>query len=798
MSGLSIAYPWVLLALLLLPLLPRGAGWPWRAAALALLIVGLSQPQVSGPGGRVAVLIDVSASQGDASRERAAQFDFSALRDAPVFYHFAGETAAVPEPFAIPPFELDSTETDLARALQVAAAGGAQRVLLISDGAETRGDALAALPPFPVDALVVPARPNTRLAELITPQRATPGETVEAVAVVESDVPTRVTLRPRVAGSDRDPITRDVPAGRTSIPFRFRVDAEQGFEVRATLETDYRQPAMDDERSAEIGVLTTDPVLVIQDPAAARLLRAQGFGVVEGTAADVTSPLAYSAVVLRESAGGFTPGQLELLRGYVEQGGGLFMTGGPDSFGFGAWYRTPVEDVLPVSTDLRTEVSIPLVAMVIVVDRSQSMSTGRPSKIDLAKEGAISVVELAYQDDLLGMVVFSDVDSAGWVFELRKATERGKREMLNAILGITTSGGTVLEPAYRMALEELAQTEAAVKHVIVLSDGKLYDGQGGPFATGGTVDFQAIAQEGLRQSITTSTIAIGDAADFARMEAIAAAGGGRYYEALDVTTLPQIFTNEALTATRSLLREDAVLPEVRSHPLLSGGLRPPAVDAYIATNLKPDAEMLLAAADGEPLLAVRRQGLGRTAALTTDLNSWAGAFGTWDALPAVLGTVTRWLQSQPADYAAVVERDGDRLRVLVDAVKDGAYLNGRTLHARFDGVQVALEQIAPGRYEGRLPAGDGRGTLLVVEGGEVAARTQVSSPSPEFTTTGGAGLLSDVAARSRGEVLAEPGRYEPASTGGRLELWPALVLAGLAVFLAELVWRRFGRTTIST
>jgi hypothetical protein len=142
------------------------------------------------------------------------------------------------------------------------------------------------------------------------------------------------------------------------------------------------------------------------------------------------------------------------------------------------------------------------------------MSTGSPSKIDLAKEGAIGVVELAYQDDLLGMVVFSDADSAQWVFELRQATERGKREMLNAILGITTSGGTVLEPAYRMALEELAQTEAAVKHVIILSDGKLYDGQGGPFASGGTVDFTAIAQSGLQQDITTSTIAIGDAADF--------------------------------------------------------------------------------------------------------------------------------------------------------------------------------------------------------------------------------------------------------------------------------------------
>lgn len=793
LGAISIAHPWVLLGLLALLALPRGRGWPWRVLALALLVTALSDPRISGAGGQVAVLVDASASQGGASQERAAAFDFGELSTPPVFYHFAGETAAVSEPLALPSSELDATETDLARALQVAAAGGARRALVISDGAETRGKSLGALPGFAIDSIFVPPRPNTRLAELIAPQRSTPGETIEAIAVVQSDVPTTVTLRPSVAGSEREPIVRDVPAGRTSIPFRFRVDADQGFEVRATLETTYQQPELDDSRAVEIGVQTTAPVLVLGDPSTASLLRAQGFSVVEGSTADVTAPLGYSAVVLRESAGSFTPGQLELLRGYVEQGGGLLMTGGPESFGFGAWYRTPVEEVLPVSTDLRTEVSIPLVALVIVVDRSQSMSTGSSSKIDLAKEGAIDVVELAYQDDLLGMVVFSDADSAQWVFELRQATERGKREMLSAILGITTSGGTVLEPAYRMALEELARTDAAVKHVIVLSDGKLYDGQGGPFASGGSIDFEAIARGGLQQDITTSTIAIGDAADFARMEAVATAGGGRYYQALDVSTLPQIFTNEALTATRSLLREDAVVPDVRSHPLLSGGLQPPPVDAYIATNLKTDAEMLLGAQDGEPLLAVRRQGLGRTAALTTDLNGWAGAFGGWTDLPAVLGTVTRWLQSRPAEYAAVVEREGDRLRVVVDAVKDGAYLDGRTLHARFDGEEVALEQIAPGRYEGRLPASDGRGTLLVIEGGEVAARTQVSSPSPEFTTAGGAALLAELSARSGGEVLAEPGRYDPPSTGGQFETWPWLALAALALFVGELAWRRFGR-----
>src|SRR5690606_23121660 len=114
-------------------------------------------------------------------------------------------------------------------------------------------------------------------------------------------------------------------------------------------------------------VRTRPPLLVVDDPVLARILSAQGLSVVDGGVADITAPLAYSAVVVRGSAARFTPGQLDLLRTFVDNGGGLMMTGGPESFGFGAWYRTPVEDILPVTTDLRTEVSLPLVALVMVV-----------------------------------------------------------------------------------------------------------------------------------------------------------------------------------------------------------------------------------------------------------------------------------------------------------------------------------------------------------------------------------------------------------------------------------------------
>jgi hypothetical protein len=330
-----------------------------------------------------------------------------------------------------------------------------------------------------------------------------------------------------------------------------------------------------------------------------------------------------------------------------------------------------------------------------------------------------------------------------------------------------------------------------VKHVIVLSDGKLYDGQG-PFSDTRSTDFGALANRALRvDGITTSTIAIGEAADFERLRSLALAGGGRYYQALDVTTLPQIFTNEALTATRSLVVDDPTTPTPRPNPLLRFPQALPAVDAYVATTLRADAQELLEGQRQEPILATRRAGLGRTAALTTDLNSWSGAFGSWQGLPGALATLARWLQSQPLAYQAQARRDGGDLRVVVDAVQNGEYVNNKELTVRYGGASAPMEQIAPGRYQARLPFPPGAdGSVVVSNAGEVVARTRLGGPDPEFGDPEQATLLAELSRRTGGRTLAPGARYAPLPSGGRRSLWP--VAAGLAflLFLAELVWRR--------
>lgn len=798
--GLAFVRPLVLLALMIaaLPPLtaPRQPGSWLRAVTLALAVVALAQPYVVAPGGTTAVLVDVSDSVGDgalaAARELAPR-----LTGSEQFLLTAADTASFSElPERTPAF-LATSSTDLGRALQVAAASGAERILLVSDGVSAESALLSSLPDVPVDTLHVASRAGVGLSELLLPTQVAPGQTVRAVAVIAADVSGEATLLPTVGSERLPPVTVRVEPGRTAVPFEFSAADAALTTVSVTLQTD--DPAGATRLQRDLTVRSRPSILIIDDPAMAAALTTQGLTVSEGTVADVSAPLPYSAVVIRGSAALFTPGQLDLLRSFVLDGGGLVMTGGPESFGFGAWYRTPVEEILPVTTDLRTEVSLPLVALVMVVDRSQSMATGSPSKIELAKEGAIQVVELAYREDLLGLIAFSDESSTRWVFELRPATERGKREMLQGILGLGTAGGTVLEPAYRRALAALEQTDAAVKHVIVLSDGRLYDGAG-PFgdSTAAGPDFAALANAGLANGITTSTIAIGSEADFERLSDIAEAGGGRYYEALDVGTLPRIFTNEALTATRALLVEEPTVPAARPNPIVTFPVALPPVDAYVATSLKADAQLLLAGRNDEPLLATRRAGLGRTAALTTDLNAWAGAFGEWQGLSGALGTIGRWLQAAPSSYEAGATRDGNELRVVVDAVRGGEYVDNERLEARFAGVTTLLEQVAPGRYSGAVPWSDGAGSEVVVSvAGNVVARAAVTGADPEFADVDGAALLATVSARTGGSAVTGES-YLPLAGTSQRPLWHFALLGAVLLFLAELTWRRLAPAATPT
>lgn len=789
--GLGVERPWLLALLLVWLILPRPPGWVWRLAATVVLVSALAGVHVDQGSRRIVVLADVSESVGPQALDRIAGRD---LGEAGLVVF--GRTAAVERPIrtgALPGRSgavVDGSGTNLAQALNVAAGLGGDRILLISDGGETIGRSTEALPGVPVDVLMVPRQPSLGFAQVSAPPEARPGATVRVVAVLESDVAAQVTVDVIENGRVIERREVDVQPGRTPIAVE-RSLSEPGtysYEFRIVRSTAQNAALRDEHLSTQVKVTGGPEVLVIGDPVIADLLRVQGVSVREGVPADVVEPLGVGGIVLSASALEFTQSQLRLLTRFVEEGGGLLMTGSEGSFGLGGWYRSPLERALPVDSDIRAKIEFPLVSIVMVIDVSLSMLGGTPRKLPLAQEAAISLVEIANPTDKIGLVTFSD--RSRWAFELRPATQRGKLEMIAAITNLQAEGGTILEPGLRMAIEALERSDSRVRHIIVLGDGILGDDQIAPRP----INWAQIARDARNDGITISTVAIGADADPVRLQQIAENGGGRFHATMTAETLPRIFTAEALAATQALVVERTFNPVAFPHPL-GGGLpllQLPAAGGFISTSLKPDGELILASPGDDPVLAVRRYGLGRTAALTIDLERWGQGLLTSPGFRGLLASVARWLAGGPPEFLAVAEESVDGVMVTLDAVRGGDYVAGEAFVARLDGQERDLRQVAPGRFQAVLPPPQALpADALIVREGRVVARTQVAGALREFSVPANPALLERIAARTGGRVLTGLDEYAAPAARRPVPIWPAAALVTGFLFVGELAWRRW-------
>ena len=108
------------------------------------------------------------------------------------------------------------------------------------------------------------------------------------------------------------------------------------------------------------------------------------------------------------------------------------MIGGDQSFGPGGYYKTPIDDLLPVSLDVRGKKHLPSLALVLVIDKSGSMLG---QKMELTKEAAVATVGLMSDRDSVGVIAFDG--AAHEIVNLTPAEnkdaikERRKREKEN-------------------------------------------------------------------------------------------------------------------------------------------------------------------------------------------------------------------------------------------------------------------------------------------------------------------------------------------------------------------------------
>lgn len=338
--------------------------------------------------------------------------------------------------------------------------------------------------------------------------------------------------------------------------------------------------------------------------------------------ADLLALQDHDAVILQNvPADALSPDAQQAMAAFVQDmGGGLVMVGGPASFGAGGWKGTPLEPILPVRLDLPEKLVTSQVAIVFVLDNSGSMwryVLGSPrTQQEIANDAAAIAIRTLERSDQVGVITFESA------FEelVPLAPHADPDATVAKVRGILSGGGTNAGPAIVRAGERLREVKAKHKHIVFLSDGR--SERAGDLPT----LCESLAAEGIK----ISTIAIGDDADTPTMSAMAARGGGAYYYVTNPDTLPQVFVKAVRVVRTPLIREEPFEPVVlpSGSPLLSGISRVPTLTGLTLTQPRTDPTVVnaIATPGGEPVFAHWQAGLGTVAAFTSDAHQWASSW----------------------------------------------------------------------------------------------------------------------------------------------------------------------------
>ena len=725
----------------------------------------------------------------------------------------------------------DAQATDVESALRLAAgmegSDRQRRVVVLTDGRENLGDAVREAQwlrsqgvRVDVAPLTVSRGPEVLVDGLRVPGTLFLGERFDLTATVQSSVRTSATMRfyaDRTLLSEQR-VNLEVGANRFA---RSLVADRAGYHAfRAEVEPDLDRLVENNQASALALVRGQPRVLVVaptpdrspsgreDGQAVAAVLRATGADTELSTPYAMPSTLdglaGYAAVFLVDvPATDLGDDVMKSLQAYVRDvGGGLAMVGGPDSYGLGGYFKTPVEEALPVYMDLRGKARLPSVGLVLVIDKSGSMSegAGNTSKIELAKEAAARSVDLLASKDQVGVVAFDG--AAKWVVNLSPVTD--PKAMKDAIGTLRADGGTYIYPGLRLAYEALKNANTQVKHVILLTDG---------ISEGG--DYEGLLAQMKQADITLSTVAVGSDADRSLLTWLAQMGKGRYYFTSDPTSVPKIFTKETLLASRAYMVNESFTPAIASpSPLLKGlGAGVPALDGYVATSPKETAEMVLVSHQGDPVLAAWQYGLGRSVAWTPDGGSrWMGRWAGTPSYSTLFGNVLSWLlpTSQAGGLTLESSASGGQALVTVRVPPGTSDTSGSSgsqgsQPARLSVIdpdqgtrQVSLEVTAPGVYQARFAAPKPGVYFFQVQGQDgktVMGLGGVAVPySQEYRDAGvDQGFLTRLAAAGGGAVLTDPSQAFlpnlPRTWAGR-DLWPWLLLLAALLLPLDVASRR--------
>lgn len=643
------------------------------------------------------------------------------------------------------------------------------------------------------------------MESITVPKSLRVGEEFSIVVSVESTVQTGAKLT-LVSGKDKTAEERVVlQKGSNRFVFRDMADTGGFKSYKVLLEPDTDTESRNNEASTFTNVLDRPRVLVVEDIAGeadevVRMLEATGMSYVRVNAASVPGTLeglsAYKSVITcNVSAENLSDGFLNSLDSYVkDMGGGFIATGGENSFALGGYYKTPLEKVLPVQMELKGKKEIPDMSIVLIIDKSGSMTEGKGGimKLDIAKEAASRTLESLRPKDRIGVLTFDDTNY--WVVPTRKADDAEK--IRDDIGTIRPGGGTSIIPALQEGYDSIKNTNTKIKHIILLTDGQAERS-----------GYMELVEKFKKDSITVSTVAVGQGSDVQLLRDIAEGAEGRFYYTDEYANIPRIFAKETFMAARAYLNNREFVPIItNAHPVLAGAAEEglPTLLGYVAASPKSTSRVVLASDQEDPILTVWQYGLGKTAAWNSDINGkWSRNYVGWDNNIKLWQNLINWTieKYREDDITVETEVQGGRGIITLNNKGDkGEYeTKAAIVTPSLGSSEITLYPVAPGQYRGDFEITETGAYIIKAlqqKDGETinAAGTGISVQySPEYRIQPGSGYLDRLIKEAGGTVISSPEdvyKGEIKDIFGAVDITPTLLILALILYMLDIALRR--------
>lgn len=692
-----------------------------------------------------------------------------------------------------------------------------KRIVLISDGIETAGDAFAQSKLLQAQGIAVDVyylnaeeKPEVQLSGMKLSNVINKNTQYDITLQISSNIDTNANIKLFKSNTLIANESVAISKGESNIVFSDKTETGGSILYRAELTAEEDTLSQNNKAYGYCNITDVAQILLIEQQQSGSVWE----DFLQNSQAAVTkissenAPVTieqlnqYDSVILSDvSIEQLPEGFVSALENYVKTtGGGLLVTGGENAFALGGYYKTKLEDILPVEMELKTEGENNSLGMVLVIDRSGSMDGGNYgiSKMEMAKEACIRSLNTFMPGDRIGVIAFDD--KAEWAVPFQSVQDNIV-DIRMGIANIQPGGGTSILPGLNAAYDVLHDADTKQKHIILLTDGEAektgYDG---------------IIERMSESGITLSTVAVGTGSDVSLLQRLAQQGGGRYYYTNEFSDLPEIFAKETLLAGKEYLNNRTFYPKTKNASAIMADIGSvAALHGYVGTTAKARADVVLESDKQEPILATWQYGLGRTAVWTSDvLGKWSKDWLESQQGRQILQNSVSWVMKKQSskDVSVQAEISGENSILTVTMAYDEAVteVKGTAVSNDNKTYDIVLNRTAPNIYTGIMDTTTEGGYILNLqtENGKetenINTGFSIAYPKEYDRRNWGKGdtLLNRIAETTGGRVLKDGNNIfteKPQSVADTRDFTTIFLIAALLLFLLEIFFRRFSIVT---